>query len=352
MPRPAPVPRVAVLVARHTGHGGRGDELFDYAGADAADTAFLAAVHRAGFASATMHAAGLDDIDAVVDRLDCDVVINLCDGAGPTRDGLPGLEALAALERRGLPYTGSGAEGYAIGCDKIEMKQRMAAVGVPTPAWQRFTAPDERLSPALAAVFPLFVKPRDSGGSVGIDLGSVVADEIALRVRLVRVCATYGEALVEQFIDGREITVGVVDLARGVRAFPPLEVVFGEAFPAHRGIRTFETKYDTHSPLYHGFQLDCPADLPPALDRRLRTLSRRAWQAVCGRGYGRVDFRLDAAGRPFALEVNANCSLEYSPTDRLECALLPIAAAAGGMPFERLLRTLVADALRRGKPRS
>jgi D-alanine-D-alanine ligase len=332
------------------GHGGRGHELVDYPHAAEADAAFLRAARAAGFEAGLVYV-GLDDVDAVVAALDADVVMNLCDGAGRGKDGLPGLEAIAALERRGLPYTGANAAFYALGCDKFAMKARFVAAGLPTPPWQRVAAPDAPLDPALSAAFPLFVKPADSGGSAGIDLDSVVVDEAALRERLSTLCPEFGEVLVEQYVDGREITVGIVDGPSGPRTLPPLEIAFGAAFPSGRGVRTFAAKYDPDSPLYHGFELLCPAPLGSRLGRRIRAMALAAYRAVEGTGYGRVDLRLDAAGRPTVLEVNPNCSLEYAETGYRDCAMLPIAAHVGGLPFGRLLRRLVADARRRSRAR-
>ncbi len=221
--------RVAVLIPDASApFVGRGDENYEYAGAEASDRAFLQAVEEAGFEPvvAPVHLANVED---TVGALDCDVVINLCDGSGADRDGLPGLEAIAALERRGLPYTGARAEAYRLGCDKVAMKERFRAGSVPTPAFQVFARPDEPLDPDMAGRFPLIVKPCDAGGSAGINLKSVVADEAALRERIAAIHATYGDALVEEYIDGRELTVGVLGSGRDLVVFPPLEVEFGPA---------------------------------------------------------------------------------------------------------------------------
>lgn len=343
--------RVAVLLARPTdGLPGRGEENHESAGADAADRVLLAAARGAGL-DAFVVPVGLDDVARVVEGLECDVVLNLCDGSGADRDGLPGLEALAALDRRGLPYTGARAPFYAIGSDKAAMKRRFAAVGVPTPAWQVFLRADDPLGPGLEGG-ELFVKPRDSGASIGIDLESVVTSTAALRARVAAVCATFGEALVERYIDGREITIGVLDGPGGPRVLPPLEVLFGPAFPRGRGIRTFASKHMPDSGLYHDMSIRCPAALPGPLARRLQELARAAYVAVEGSGYGRVDLRLDARGEPFVLEVNPACSLEWSETSVEDCAMFPLAARASGLEFGALLRALVDEALRRahGEP--
>ena len=333
-----------LLPDAHAPYLGRGDENFEYAGAETADRIFLEAVAAAGF-DADVVPVHLGNVESAVAALDCDAVINLCDGSGAARDGMPGLEAIEALEWRGIPYTGARGEFYRCGSSKVEMKERFRAAGVPTPAFQVLAGPDAPVDAALLARLPLIVKPCDSGGSAGIHIRSVVTTEAELRARVAEVCATYGEALCEEYIDGRELTIGVMGAGRDLVVFPPLEVRFGAAFPPGRGLRTFETKWDVESPLYTGFELLCPAPLEPAETRRALHVARAAYRAVGGSGYGRVDLRLDARG-PFAIEVNPNCSLEWHPTQITECAMFPIGAKAAGLDFPHLLRELVARAFR------
>lgn len=337
--------RVAVLIPDASApFVGRGDENFEYAGAAAADRAFLQGVEEAGF-EPILVPIHLGNVEEAIADLDCDAVINLCDGTGAGGDGIPGIEVIETLEWRGIPYTGSRAEAYRIGSDKVAMKERFRAAGVPTPAFQVFATPDQPLDPAIAGRWPLIVKPCDAGGSAGISLRSVVTGEAELRERIASVNATYGDALVEEYIDGREVTVGVMGSGRDLTVFPPLEVQFGAAFPPGRGMRTFDTKWDVTSPLYSGFRLVCPAPMEPAETRRVTHVARAAYRAIAGSGYGRVDLRLDARG-PFALEVNPNCSLEWHPTVEAECAMFPIAAQAGGYGFPELLRELVTRAMK------
>src|SRR5262249_40977975 len=150
----------------------RGDEAFKCPSTEQLDRALRNALRDAGYA-VTWHPVHLGNVDSVVDALECDVVFNLCDGHGPGRDNLPGLEVLAALERRGLPYTGATSEPYALSISKITMKKLFIEAGVPTPRWQRVTAPFEPLDGRLRGL-RLMVKPDDSGGSAGVDLASIV----------------------------------------------------------------------------------------------------------------------------------------------------------------------------------
>src|SRR5207249_9817811 len=101
----------------------------------------------------------LGNVEETIADLDCDAVINLCDGTGAEHDGIPGVEVIEALEWRGIPFTGSRAEAYRIGSDKVEMKERFRAAGIPTPAFQVMTTPVDPLDVGLAGRFPLIVKP-------------------------------------------------------------------------------------------------------------------------------------------------------------------------------------------------
>ncbi|MDQ3033801.1 MAG: hypothetical protein M3Y87_15400 [Myxococcota bacterium] len=322
----------------------RGEEDFDYEHAEESDRAFVSALEEAGF-DVSWSPAHLENLDRVVDSLECDVVFNLCDGSGPGIDNLPGVEAIEALERRGLPYTGARFAPYKTSISKVTMKDRFVAAGVPTAPWQLLASPDEALIDELEGR-PLFVKPHDAGGSAGVHLSSIIApgDEQALRARVAELFRDYGAALVEEYIDGREITVGLLGIGDRAKALPPLEVRFGAAFPKGKGIRTHETKWDTSSPLYGSFELLCPAPLTPAETRRVLRVAREAYGAIDGAGYGRVDMRLDARG-PWVLEVNMNCSLEYGQSAS-DCAMYPFAAQAAGIAFPDLLRRMIDDARR------
>jgi D-alanine-D-alanine ligase len=338
--------RVAVLVCDpNSPLKGRGEEEYEYVNADESDANFVRSLEESGY-EVSWHPAHLDNLDEVVGGLDCDVVFNLCDGSGRGRDNSPGVEAIETLERHDLPYTGSRAEPYRISVSKVAMKERFVAHGVPTARWQLFFSPDEALLEELKDV-PLIVKPHDTGGSAGIHLDSIIeaGDEDGLRDRVKKVFADFGSALVEEYIDGREITVGLLGSGERARALPPLEVRFGEEFPKGKGIRTHETKWDASSPLYSAFQLLCPAPLTLAETRRVLRVAREAYRSIEGAGFGRVDIRLDPERGPFVLEVNMNCSLEFGEAIA-DCGMYAFAAEAAGIPYPALLRRMVEDARR------
>ena len=282
----------------------------------------------------------------VLDNLQADFVFNLCEGTG--LDGNPGLEVIVALERCGLPFSGAGSWCYWITSDKWSTKVELAAAGVPVPLGCVVTDPGAPLPEGLG--FPLIVKPRDGFGSIGVDETSVVHDAAAAQAAIERIVGGYHtDALVEQYVDGREITVGLVGPGARPWTLPPLEVQFGGAYRDVPRIRMFKTKYDASSAYYWDFRTLCPAPLSPAVTRRVQQVARRAYRAVGAEGYGRVDMRLAADGTPYVLEVNANCSIEIGDEPQ-DCAMLPLAAAGMGWSFPELMGRIVAAGLQRRRP--
>ncbi len=277
----------------------------------------------------------------VLDALEADFALNLCEGSGV--DGHPGVEVVAALEARGLPYSGVSQWGYYLSSGKWRMKRALVAAGVPVPHGAVMPSPHVALPSTLT--FPLFVKPRDAYGSLGIDDQSLVHTPAELVAQVARIVDSLGtHAIVEQYIAGREISVGLVGTLAAPQILPPLEILFGAA---HRvPVRTFATKHEADSEHYHGFTVACPAPLSPELEARVRAVALRAYRAVGCDGYARVDIRLSDDGTPFVLEVNANCSLEVGPAEA-DCALLPLMARAAGWSYAELLQRLIGAGRRR-----
>lgn len=281
-----------------------------------------------------------------LERIECDFVFNLCEGTG--LDGHPGLEVVDALARRGIPFSGAGPYCYSLTTGKWRMKTKLAASKVPVPLGAVLPGPDVPLPSTMR--FPLFVKPRDGFGSLGVHEGSVVHDVESAKAAVKAIVEEFGGyALVEQYIVGREITVGVIgNSVRGAEpmVLPPLEVQFGKAYDNKPKIRMFATKFDESSELYYDFQTVCPAPLTPELDARVRQVALQAYRAVGGDGYARVDMRLAEDGTPYVLEVNSNCSLEHAehPSD---CGMLPLIARAVGWSYADLLGKLIEAGLKR-----
>jgi len=213
------------------------------------------------------------------------------------------------LEMVGVPYTGSGRLGSAMAMDKDVSKRLFRMAGVPTADWLMAPADQARVGRELG--WPLVVKPSKQGSTVGLTVVKRAAD-YAEAVALAR--RYDDEVMVERFVPGRELTVGVLE----GRA-----LAVGEIIPRHE-IFDYECKYTP------GMSQEIfPADLPPTVAAECGRLSLLAHDALKLGGYSRVDFRLTPAGELFCLEVNTLPGMTAT-------SLLPQAARAAGIEFPDL----------------
>ncbi len=257
-----------------------------------------------------------------------DLVVNLAEGAsGEARES----RVPAILDFLGIPYTGSGVFALALALDKGRAKHLFRAAGIPTPAFQVVTRPETSLDPALR--FPLIVKPNREGSAKGIWASSVVATPAEAARQVERVLAQYDQpVLIEEFIEGTELTVGLL----GDDVLPVLEIDFsscegsGERFYSWR---MKEYQGDHTQRLTPTFW--CPARLAPAVVARVQAAARRAHEAIGCRDLSRVDVRLSADGTPYVLEVNPLPGLDPDDSN------YPVMARAAGLDHPALLERLV-----------
>lgn len=261
-----------------------------------------------------------------------DIAFNICEGhRGDSRES----QVPAILEMLGIPYTGSKVLTLALTLDKPMCKRALIAEGLPTPPFQIFARPNELLDPSLR--FPLIVKPSREGTGMGITRDSIVHDENALRRQIARVIAAYCQpTLVEEFVDGREATVGMLG-NENLHIFPILEVDFSPCPPEEAGIYTSRVKTE----LYKVPRYLCPAPLEDAVAGELRRLAVAAFRATGCLDMARVDFRLDREGRPWILEVNPLPGLSPGVSD------LVMMAEADGMSHTELVNAILNHARRR-----
>jgi D-alanine-D-alanine ligase len=263
-----------------------------------------------------------------------DIAFNICEGhRGDSRES----HVPALLEMLGIPYTGSKVLCLALTLDKPMTKRVLAFRGLPTPRFQVFDHPLADLDPDLR--YPLFVKPAGEGTGMGINGDSVVRDESELRRQLHWLFETYGQpALVEEYVEGREITVGVLGNAE-LQVLPPLEIDLSTCPPEERGIYTSRIKAELPSvPRYL-----CPAALSEALVDGLSRLAVAGFRALGCLDVARVDFKLDAhdGDRPYILEVNPLPGLSPGISD------LVFEAEAMGMSHADLINAILDAALER-----
>lgn len=248
---------------------------------------------------------GLPRVIAEVAASDCAGVFLAMHG-GTGENGT--LQAL--LDVHGVRYTGSGHLGTSLAWDKAVSKRLFVQAGIPTPAW--YSAPVDIRTIESELGFPVIVKPAGQGSTVGL---SLVDGPGGIEAAIENAAQYDKEVLIEQFIAGRELTVGVLD-------GKPLAV--GEIIPAQGNIFDYEAKYQADAA-----QEIFPADVSAEIAERTKNLALAAHAALRLGYYSRADFRMDEAGNLWCLEVNTLPGLSRG-------SLLPKSAGAAGIAFDEL----------------
>ena len=279
-------------------------------------------------------------------RRKIDVIFNLVEFF----HGRPEQETYVAsfFELLEIPYTGAPPMALALAQNKPMAKAILRSYELPTPRSMtiHFRKDGNSMQGFKAKHnlhYPLIVKPACEDGSGGIENASIVSSLKALRDRVEFVLDDFKmDALVEEFIDGRELNVAVLGNGEKRRALPISEIMF-EDMPEHLyKIVSFQAKWDTLHEAYHTTIPNCPADLPKAKTEEAQQLAMRATEAIGIRDYGRVDMRMNAKGELFILEVNPNPNLS-------EGTGIARSAEAAKLSFEDLLKNIVESALERSK---
>jgi D-alanine-D-alanine ligase len=273
----------------------------------------------------------LTELRAAIADWKPDIVFNLLEEF----DGIVTYDqhVVAFLELLRQPYTGCNPRGLLLSRDKSLCKQLLSFHRVPTPQFTVFRR-GTRFHVPRRLKFPLFVKSTVEDASLGIAQASVVEDAARLKERIEFVHEQIkSDALVEEFIEGRELYVGVMGNERLLR-LPVWEMVFGSMPNTLAAIATRKVKWDKRYQQRYGITTRAAADLPPALQTSLDRLSRRIYRVLGLSGYARMDFRVTAAGNIYVLEANANPNLEAAE-DFAE------SARAQGMEYPELLERLM-----------
>jgi D-alanine-D-alanine ligase len=266
-----------------------------------------------------------------------ELVFNLVESLG----GCGRLAHLAPslVESLGLPMTGAPAIAVLETTDKLLAKRRLLRAGLPTPAWLE-AGREAAEAPDPGARF--LVKPVSEDASVGVDDGAMVRGAAAARARLTQAARP---AFAECYVEGRELNQALLEKDEAAELLPPAEIVF-EAWPEGKPrIVGYAAKWEDDS--FEAIHTPRRFDFPPEDGRllaRLGELAHACWRLFGLRGYARVDFRVDAAGAPWILEVNANPCL--SP----DCGFAA-AALRTGLGIREVLERIVAAALSRSPRR-
>ncbi len=235
----------------------------------------------------------------------------------------------AILEVAGIPYTGSSPLGHTLAMDKVVAKQIFAASGLLTPNHQVISDPKERVTQLQ---YPLIVKPRGEAASFGL---RIVDDADSLKDAVDQILLNYRQpALIEEFIEGREINVGVIGNHKP-EAFPVLELLLGEG---EGGIYTYERKFAKSA--RKSARKVCPAELPAETAAYIQKVAIQAFQLLNVNDVARVDFRLDRYNQPYVLEVNSMPSLNPRSS-------FVYAAKKAGCSYDRLINRIVEVACER-----
>jgi D-alanine-D-alanine ligase len=221
------------------------------------------------------------------------------------------------LEDRGIPYTGEGVDESRLAFDKIPAKQKFAEHGVTTPHWEIIRVGQEPNLP-----LPYVIKAPRQGSTVGV---YIVKEESQVAPALSKAAQYDNELLIEQFIPGRELTIGVL----GELALPVLEII------PKSGFYDFNNKYPFLNPQGGGgAEHVCPAQIPGELAGKIQDLALLASQSLGLKVYSRVDVILSEQNEPFVLEINTIPGMT-------EASLLPEAAAAVGIPYPELCARII-----------
>ena len=265
-----------------------------------------------------------------------DICFNQCEGyRGDSREA----QVPALLEMLGVPYTGSKVLALALTLDKSMTKRVLLYHGLHTPRFQEFLTADDPLDARLAAHFPLFAKPNSEGTGMGIDNRSILRTEAELRERVAYLLSAYQESvLVEQYIEGNDVTVGMVGNYPDLHIFP-ISMIDNSLYE-ETGIHVYgsELKID----LGDKYQYQCPARISDELANKLRRLAIETMRVTGTLDYARIDFRLDRndGNQPYILEINSLPGI--TPISDLT-----LMAEAEGWSHARLVYSVLEAALKR-----
>jgi len=265
-------------------------------------------------------------------------VFNLCEEI----NGKCELEMCVAglLELMGIPYTGSDPYVLGLALNKYHVKQILRAAGIPTArGYLRY--PGQDLTIPRGTRFPVIVKPSRQDASLGINSNSVCYAPEQLEKQILYIHEVYGqEALVEEYLDGREFNVSVMG-DRNPEILAVSEINFSGLPDDEPRIVSYRAKWDEDSSVFNSTVPVCPAPISKRLENRIRNIAIRSYQCIGCRDYARIDMRSDARGRIYVLEVNPNPDI--SPK-----AGFARAARAAGYSYSEMVLRISEAAVERG----
>jgi D-alanine-D-alanine ligase len=280
-----------------------------------------------------------DDILSVVywlKEIRPDLVFNLCESVYGNSCWEMNIPALLDLFR--IPYTGSAPLTLGLCQDKGKVKDILLSQGILTPRYKIF---DRQVDHIKGNIFPIIVKPLHEDGSLGISKESVVLDDETLSRQIRYVIDKYHQpALVEEFIDGRELNVSLIETNGKVGDHPISEIDYSEVPEGIPKICGYEAKWVAESPEYQKTKPICPAPLEWVMKKRVEHIAIKVFKLFGCRDYARVDMRIDRNGKIYVLEVNPNPDI--SPQAGMTRAI-----KVQGMTYTEFIGNLLERALQR-----
>ena len=267
-----------------------------------------------------------------------DVVFNLCESL--RGQAINEMHVAGIYELMNVPYTGAATLALGTCLNKVRTKVILDAHGISTARHALYKRAEEINLDDLRLKFPLIVKPSREDASIGIENSSVVRDIELLRRRVAFVVKTYNQpALVEEYIEGRELNVAIIGNEQPM-ILPISEIDFSKLPPDYPKIVTYNAKWVEGTAEYVGTVGTCPAKLSLEVEQRIRDIARQAYKLMEIRDYARVDIRLDASNTPYVLEVNPNPDISRDTG-------FARSARAAGMTFEDMIAKIIETALER-----
>ncbi len=261
-----------------------------------------------------------------------DVVFNIAEGRrGRGREA----QVPAILNYYRIPYTGSDETTLCIALDKALTKRLLATYKIRTPKYRVISREHGHWNGAF--VMPAIVKPNAEGSSKGISDVAIATDRVQLKSLVERNIALYRQdMLVEEYVDGREFTVGVLGNGEDTRVFPPMEIVYLDK-SADYNIYSYHVKQNYKTLIRY----DCPANISAETEMEMMRAARKIYDALCCRDFARMDFRLSEDGKLYFIEINPLPGLAPGYSD------YPMLAAFSGVGYSELVRGVLKSALKR-----
>ncbi|HSP47693.1 MAG TPA: ATP-grasp domain-containing protein [Clostridiaceae bacterium] len=276
----------------------------------------------------TMIPATLNLLQDITENKDLDIVFNACTGIHSKSEQ---ANVVAMLELTGIPFIGSGLSTHILGLHKEISKRLFTTYGIPTPKFQAFITGDEPVDPNLR--YPLIVKPEHEGSSAGIDKASVVFEEDGLKERVRMIISQFQQpALVEEFIVGREFTIGVIGNDKPV-VLPIQETVYTK--DEEYGVMSDQMKSEDD------LILVCPAKIDRETEEQMGEYAKKIYTALDCKDYARMDVRMDAEGRLYFIDINTLPGLRPNFSD------FPNVATKGGYDYDGLINEILNLAVER-----